>query len=180
MWVGLVQSVEGLNRLKCPASRKNKEVLQQIIIRLHLHHQLSWLPTLPGSPHCRFGPVSLHNHESIPYNKSLSLHMYILLILFLWSCSVAKSCQNLCNPVDCSMPGFPVLHGLLEFVQIHVHWLSDAIHSSHLLSPISTAVNTSQHQALFQWVGASNQVANVLQFQLQHQSFQWVVRVNFF
>ena len=64
----------------------------------------------PVSPHCRSGPVSLHNHEPIPYDKSLSLHIHILLILFLWSCSVAKSCRNLCIPVDCSTPGFPVLH----------------------------------------------------------------------
>ena len=51
-------------------------------------------------------------------------------------CSVAKSCQTLCHPMDCNTPGFPVLHYLLEFAQTHVHWVSDAIQPSHsLLSP---------------------------------------------
>ena len=48
-------------------------------------------------------------------------------------CSVAKSCLTLCNPMDCSTPGFPVLHYLLEFAQTHVHWLSDAIQPYHTL-----------------------------------------------
>ena len=56
----------------------------------------------------------------------------------------------------------------------HVHWVGDAIQLSHpLSSPSPPAFNHSQHQGLFQWVSSSNQVAEVLQFQLQHQSFQW-------
>ena len=67
-------------------------------------------------------------------------------------CSVAQTCPTLCNPMDCSMPGFPVLHYLLEFAQTYVHWISDATHSSHpLLSPSPPAFSLSQHQDLFQW-----------------------------
>ena len=57
-------------------------------------------------------------------------------------CSVAKSCLTLCNPMDCSMPGFPVLHYLLEFAQTYFHWVSDAIQLSNpLLSPFPSAFN---------------------------------------
>ena len=81
--------------------------------------------------------------------------------------------------MDCSMPGFPVLHHIPEFAQAHVHWVSDAIHPSHPLSSLCPpALNLSQHQGLFQWVGSSHQVAKVLVLQLQHQSFQWIFRVS--
>ena len=81
---------------------------------------------------------------------------------------------RLCNPVDCSTPGLPVHHQLPEFTQTHVHWVSDAIQPSHpLSSPSPPAFNLSQHQSHFQWVSSSHQVAKVLEFQLQHQSFQW-------
>ena len=65
-------------------------------------------------------------------------------------CSVAQSCPTLCDPMDCSTPGFPVLHHLLEFAQTHVHWVGDAIWPSHpLLLPSPFAFNLSQHQHLF-------------------------------
>ena len=65
--------------------------------------------------------------------------------------SVAQSCPILCNPMDCSKPGFPVLHHLLEFAQTHVHQASDAIQPAHpLLSPFPPAFNLSQHQGIFQ------------------------------
>ena len=89
--------------------------------------------------------------------------------------SVTKSCPALCNPMDCSIPGFPALHYLLEFVQIHVPWVGNTIQPSHPPLPFSPfAFNHSQHQGLFQWVGSSHQVAKVLE--LQHQSFQWIFR----
>jgi len=73
-------------------------------------------------------------------------------------CSVVKSCTALCNPMDCSMPGFPVLYYLPEFTQTHVHWIRDAIQSSHSLSPPSPpALNLSQNQDLFQWISSSYQ-----------------------
>jgi len=80
-------------------------------------------------------------------------------------------------PMDCSMPSFPVLQYLPEFAQAHVHWLDDAIQPSYPLSPPSLLSFTlSQHRGLFQWVSSSYQVAKVLEFQLQHQSFQyWLV-----
>ena len=71
-------------------------------------------------------------------------------------CAVTESCLIPCDPMDCSIPGFPVLHYLLEFAQTHVHWVSDAIQPSHPLSlPSLPALNLSQHQSLFQWVGSS-------------------------
>ena len=88
-------------------------------------------------------------------------------------------CLTFCDPMDCIMLGFPVLHCLLEFAQTHVHWIGDAIQPSHPLSPPSPpAIYLSQHQDLFQWVGSSHQVARVLEFQLQHQSFQWIFRID--
>ena len=67
-------------------------------------------------------------------------------------CSVTQSCLTLCDPMDCSIPGFPVLHYLLEFAQIHAHWIDDAIQPSHpLSSPSPPVFNLSQHQGLFQW-----------------------------
>ena len=65
--------------------------------------------------------------------------------------SVTQSCPTLCNPMNCSMPGLPVCHQLLEFTQIHIHRVSDAIQPSHpLLSPSPPVPNPSQHQNLFQ------------------------------
>ena len=67
-------------------------------------------------------------------------------------CSVAGSCQILWDPVDCSTLGFLVLRCLTELAQIRVHWVDDAIQSSHpLLPPCPPAFNLSQHQGLFQW-----------------------------
>ena len=92
--------------------------------------------------------------------------------------SVIQSCPTLYDPIDCSMPGFPVYHQLPELAQTHVHGVSDAIQPSHpLSSPSPPALNVSQHQGLFQWVSPSHQVAKVLEFQLQHQSFQWIFRL---
>ena len=81
--------------------------------------------------------------------------------------SVAHLCLTLCDPVDCSIPGLPVHHQLLEFTQTHVHRVCDAIQPSHpLLSPSPPALNLSQHQGLFKWVSSLHQVAKVLEFQL--------------
>ena len=94
--------------------------------------------------------------------------------------SVAQSCPTLCDPMDCSTLGFPVHHQLLELTQTHVHGVRNAIQPSHPLSPPSpSAFDLSQHQGLFQWVSSLHQVAKVLEFQLQHQSFQWIFRTDF-
>ena len=86
-------------------------------------------------------------------------------------CSVAQSCLTLCNPMDCSILGFPVFHHHPEIAETHVHWVSDAIQPSRpLLSASPPAFSLSQHQGLFQWVSSLHQLAKVLELQLQHQS----------
>ena len=92
---------------------------------------------------------------------------------------VTQLCLTLCDPMNRSTPGLPVHHQLPEFTQTHDHRVSDAIQSSHpLSSPSPPAPNPSQHQGLFQWVNSSHEVAKVLDFQLQHQSFQWTPRAD--
>ena len=101
-------------------------------------------------------------------------------------CSVAKSCLTFCNPVDGSMPGFPVLQHLLEFAQTHVHWISDAISfsvvlfSSHLQSfPASGFLLMSWFWALgSQSIGASAS-ASVLPMSIQDWSpLGWTDRIS--
>ena len=107
-------------------------------------------------------------------------HTVCLLLVLLIMCSVTQSCLTLCNPMDCSMPGFSVLHHLLELAQTHIHWVGDAIQPScPLSSPSPPAFHFSEHQSLFWWVGSLHQVAKLLELQLQHQSFQWIFRVDF-
>ena len=81
-------------------------------------------------------------------------------------CSVTRLCLTLCNPMDCSAPGFPVLHSLPEFTQTHVYWVSDAIQPPHpWLPPSPPALNLSQHQSFFfQWVSSLHQRAKVSEF----------------
>ena len=87
--------------------------------------------------------------------------------------SVTQSCLTLCDPMNCSTPGLPVHHQLQEFTQTHVHQVGDAIQPSHpLLSPSPPVPNPSQHQGRFQRVNSLHEVSKVLEFQLQHQSFQ--------
>ena len=91
--------------------------------------------------------------------------------------SVTQSCPTLCDPMNRSTPGLPVHHQLPEFTQIHVHRVGDAIQPSHpLSSPSPPAPNASQDQGLFQWVSSWHEVAKLLEFQPQHQSFQWTPR----
>ena len=89
-------------------------------------------------------------------------------------CSVA-----LWGPRDCSMPGFPVLHHLLEFAQTHVHRVKDAVQPSLPLPPPSPpALSLSQHQSLFQGVGSSHQVAKVFVFKMQEKKILWIFYLN--
>ena len=81
--------------------------------------------------------------------------------------------------MNCSTSGLPVHHQLPEFTQIHAHRVGDAIQPSHpLSSPSPPAPNPSQHEGLFQWVNPSHEVAKVLEFHLQHQTFQWTPRTD--
>ena len=84
--------------------------------------------------------------------------------------SVTQSCITLCEPMNCSTPGLPVHHQLLESTQTRVHWVGNAIQPSHPMpSPSPTALNLSQHNDLFQWVSSLHQEAKILEFQLHHQ-----------
>ena len=113
------------------------------------------------------------SHHS-PYPKTFDATLSLLTFSFQFSL-VAQPCLTVCDSMNCSTPGLPVHHQLPEFTQTHVHWVGDAIQPSHPLSPPSPpAFNLSQHQGLFKWVNSLHQVAKVLEFQLQHQSFQWL------
>ena len=129
-----------------------------------------WQPTpvfLPGESSWTEEPGGLQT-----WLKRLSMHTYSY-------SSASQLCPTLRNPMDCSIPGFPALHHLPELAQTQVHWVDNAIQPPHPLSTPSPAFNLSQHQGLFQWVSSSHQVAKVLELQLQHQSFQWIFRVDF-
>ena len=93
--------------------------------------------------------------------------------------SVAQSCRTLCDPMSRSTPGLPVHHHLPEFTQTHVHRVGDAIQPSlPQSSPFPPAPNPCQHQSLLQRVISSHEVAKVLEFQLQHHSFQRTPRAD--
>ena len=109
----------------------------------------------------------------------ISDHIPIIEINLVQFSSVAQLCPILWDPMNCSTPGLPVHHKLPEFTQTHAHRVGDAIQPSHpLSSPSPPAPNPSQHQDLFKWVNSSHQVAKVLEFQIQHQSFQWTPRTD--
>ena len=100
----------------------------------------------------------------------------VQLLLLLFNHSVIS---DFLQPHGLQHASFPVLHHLLEFAQTHVHCVSDAIQLSHPLSPPSPfALNLSWHNSLFWWVGSWYQVVKVLELELQHQSFQWILRVD--
>ena len=94
--------------------------------------------------------------------------------------SVAQPCPTLYDSMDCSTSSFPVHHQLPGLAQTHVHRVSDAIQPSHpLSSPSLPTFNLCQSQGLFQKVSSMHQVVKVLEFQLQHQSFQWIFWIDF-
>ena len=93
--------------------------------------------------------------------------------------SVTQACLTLWDPMNYNTPDIPVHHQLPEFTQTHVHRVGDAMQPSHpLSSPSPPAHNPSQHKVLFQWVNSSHEVAKVLEFQIQHQSYWWTPRTN--
>ena len=138
----------------------------------------------------------------LPYNQSLilgkikiSIHICNSKFLVRWKrpffflrsqvvplvqfSSVAQLCLTPCDPMNRSTPGLPVHHQFPESTQTHVHRVGDAIQSPHpLLSPSPLALNFSQNQGLFKWVSSWHEVAKVLEFQLQHQSFQWTPKTD--
>ena len=108
-------------------------------------------------------PKQMYRFNAIPIETSVVLWgVDLFSYKYIQFSSVAQSCLTICNPMDCSMPGFPIHHQLLAFTQTHVHWVGDAIQPSHpLASPSPPVFNLSQHQGLFQWVSSSHQVTRV-------------------
>ena len=128
------------------------------------HYGMCWMP--PGVHRARFGGTGsllFHTHSSF-------LALFLVTCIHLLRHSVSSVTQfylTLCDPMNCSTPGLPVYHQLLESTQIHVHQVNDAIQPSHpLSSPSPPALSLSQHQGLFKWVSSSHQEAKVLEFQL--------------
>jgi len=136
-----------------------------------------WQPTpvfLLGEFHGQRNLVgcSPWGHKKLDMTEQLTLFQYKRSTNVQVS-SVTKSCLTFCNPVDCSTPGFPIHHQLPEVAQTHVHRAGDAIQPSHhLSSPSLPSFSFSPNQGLFQRVNSSHQVAKILEFQLQHQSFR--------
>ena len=131
------------------------------------------------------GIISLFSYGWVISHCIYAPHLYPFICqqAFRWipclCCSVAQLCPTLCDTMNSSTPGFPVLQYLPEFAQTHVHWVTDGIQLSHpLLPPSPLALNLSQHWVFFQWVVSLHQVSKVLDLELQHQSFQWIFRVD--
>ena len=133
----------------------------------------------------RTNPILIISHFAFYPNKIIIFVKNIINIvstietdkLYYW-CSVVKLCLTLYGPMNCGKPDFPVLHHLLEFAQTHIHWVDDAI--QYLLSTPSlpalifpsTRVFSNESVLCISW-------AKILELQLQHQSFQWIFRVDF-
>ena len=110
------------------------------------------------------------------YERNLN----IILCQKVGSAQLLSCVQLFVTPWTAALSGFPVHSQLLEFTQTPVHRVSDAIQPSHPLSfPSPPNFNLSQHQGLFQWVSSLHQVAKILEFQFQLQSFQWTLRTDF-
>ena len=126
-----------------------------------------------------YPPVAWEALAFLPVTLIAWLNSSVQLIWPVEFSSVAQSCLTLCDPMNRSMPDLPVHQQLLEFTQTHVHRVSDGIEPSHpLSSPSPPAPNPSQHQSLFQWVNSVHEVAKVLEFQLQPESFQRTPRTD--
>ena len=137
----------------------------------------SWRHCLAGSSLWRVGCwwLCVQLSTCVPPSTPIHLPRRVSSVQF-----SSSSCLTLCYPMDCIMPGLPVHHKLLEFPQTHVHWVSDAIQPSHpLSSPSPPTFSISQHQSLFKWVSSLHQMAKALEFQSQHQPFQWTFRTDF-
>ena len=139
-----------------------------------------WMLSLIWKRHRAYFATIQHIPDSFPLpaaklrsSKGLFLNCSLLL--------VAQLYPTLCKPLDCSTPGFTVLHYLPELAQSHVHWVGDAIQQSRpLSSPFPPGFNLSHLQGLFWWVGSLHQMSRVLELQFQHQSLsEYLVLISF-
>ena len=118
----------------------------------------------------------MHTHRNMLGFRGpwIRLKAHVFSIEWIQFSSVTQFCPTLCDPMNRSTAGLPVHHKFPESTQTHVDSVGDAIQPSHpLSSPSPPTLDLSQHPGLFKWVSSSHQVAEVLEFQLQHQSFQW-------
>ena len=130
------------------------------IVRMHLQTK-----KLQGLPETWIETWERVSHKTIKRNQSCQYFGFLASRFVVHSLSCVRLFATLWTE---ACQASPVLHHLLEFAQTHVHWVSDAIQPSHpLLPPLPPALNLSQHQDLFQWIGSSQQVAKVLELQLQ-------------
>ena len=167
-----VQGASCPNQTFCPGHSYFVPQLTHLQIDIKISARPS--PTAVGTLATRGTCVHLAPSQARPCTVSLKRTSFVIDVHF------ANVVQSLFDPMDCSTPGSSVLHYLPEFAQTHVHWVSDAIRPSHpLLPPFPPVFNLSQHQGVFQWVGSSHHVAEVLELQLQHRFFQWIFRVDF-
>ena len=143
----------------------------------------------------QFGKLNLCSQNenfclsSLPFSTRMwSILKFMIIVTHTSLIRIFSPCIDCClvarfdslRPHGLQQPGIPVYHELLEFTQTQVHWVSDVVQPSHpLSSPSPPALSLSQHQGVFNWVSSLYQVAEVLEFQLQHQSFQWIVRTDF-
>ena len=155
-------------------------------ITFTLRVEILWADS--GQPVLHTAFIAPSAGEQFPHQSCIRFFPRIVAFPWLLLCSwwfspvrsVTLSCPTLCDLMDCSTPGLPAHHQFPEFTQTHVYRVGDAIQPSHpVASPSPPALNLSQSQGLFQWLSSSHQVATVLEFQLQHQSFQWTPRTDF-
>ena len=138
---------------------------------IYLRHSLGVLYLMAISSY----NSNIFSNYSVP--STLRSSLYVLCQSVQFSHSVI---YHSLLPMNCSTPGIPVHHQLLALTQAHIYWVGDAIQPSHpLSSPSPPAFNLSQHHGLLWWVSFLHQVAKILEFQIQHQCFQWIFRTDF-
>ena len=131
------------------------------ILLIYMHHSYMWILSTKRTNlirlECRiiYVPEFLENDTTrITGGNSWVVYLTVNKCC----CSVTQSCPTLCDPMDCSTPGFPVIHYLLKSAQTLVHWVGGTIQlSCPLLCPSPPAFSLSQHPGLFQWVSSSHQ-----------------------
>ena len=187
------------SNLTCASKAINVMVIRNASVEAALPGGQKWFAHLNGSghgcssvmlpfggwplstgPHGGLGTSSHHGSLGFWSKGWFSFGFFIVATVELQWSSLYLVVSDSLRPhgLQLSLPGLSVPHHLPKFAQVHVRCISDAIQPFHPLSPSSPpAFNISQHQGLLQWVSSSHQVAKVLE--LQHQSFQWVFRLDF-